>query len=48
MIRNDHVYNELIKNQKREIKTCLREIAKNCEWLRKIEKCLQMINNNDE
>jgi hypothetical protein len=39
MITNDHVYNELIMNQKREIKTCLRKIAKNYEWVRKIEKC---------
>ncbi len=45
MITNDHVYNELITNQKWKIETCLREIAKNYEWMRKIEKCWRMIEN---
>jgi hypothetical protein len=45
MITNDHVCNELITNQKREIETCLRKIAKDYEWIRKIEKCWRMIEN---
>jgi hypothetical protein len=37
MITNDHVCNKLIINQERKIETCLREIAKDCEWIRKID-----------
>jgi hypothetical protein len=48
LITNDHVCNELITNQRREIKTCLREIAKDCEEVRKIEKYWQVIDNDDE
>ncbi len=45
MITNNHVCNKLITNQKREIETCLREIAKDYEWMREIEKCWRMIKN---